>query len=88
MKKFADSVMTKALFAVAVVAVAGIVGGVNFASAQSDKSIRTKREHALHNGGKAVRPTKQYCTDNGFRNYGQCVRIWAQDNSGYGRIAD
>jgi hypothetical protein len=29
------------------------------------------------------KPTKQWCEQNGFRNYGQCVKEWAH-NKGYG----
>lgn len=30
------------------------------------------------------KPSKEQCAASGFRNYGQCVRVWAQDDSGYG----
>jgi hypothetical protein len=30
------------------------------------------------------KPSKAECEAAGFRNYGQCVRVWAQNKSGYG----
>lgn len=74
MVRFKNQVLTKAVFAVAVVAAAGIIGGVNFASAQNANS-------AVSAKGK---PTKAQCEAQGFSNYGQCVKLWAQGQGGYG----
>ncbi len=63
--------LTKGVFAVAIVAVAGIVGGVNFANAQTANRVS--------------KPSKEQCAAAGFKNFGQCVRVWAQDKQGYGR---
>lgn len=30
------------------------------------------------------KPSKEQCRASGYENYGQCVRVWAQDDSGYG----
>jgi hypothetical protein len=38
---------------------------------------------SLANAAPADKPTKQWCADNGFSNYGQCVKEWAQGH-GYG----
>jgi hypothetical protein len=73
MVKNRNQLLTKGVFAIAVVAIVGIVGGVNFASAQSQNS-------ASANG----KPTKEQCAAAGYKNYGQCVKVWAQDKSGYG----
>lgn len=74
MVKSKNQLLTKGVFAVAMVAVAGIVGGVNFASAQSQNSSAA-----------SSKPTKAYCANAGYTNYGQCVSAWAHDKSGYGR---
>lgn len=73
MPKFKNQLLTKATFAVATVAVAGVVGGVNFANAQSANS-------AAANG----KPTKEECAAQGYKNYGQCVKVWAHNKGGYG----
>lgn len=67
-----NSLLAKGVFAIAVVAVAGIVGGINFAHAQSVNQ--------------STKPTKAQCEAAGYRNYGQCVSEWAKDKSGYGRV--
>ncbi len=73
MVKIKNQLLTKGVFAIAVVAIAGIVGGVNYASAQSQNSA-----------GASGKPTKAQCEAAGYTNYGQCVKVWAQDKSGYG----
>ncbi|HSH56122.1 MAG TPA: hypothetical protein VK983_04855 [Candidatus Limnocylindrales bacterium] len=70
MLKIRNEYLQKGVFALAVVAIAGVVGGVNFAqAAHGDK------------------PTKEQCEAAGFRNFGQCVRVFAQDRDGYGNGA-
>ncbi|GEM_PF-2145126 len=73
MVKNRNQLLTKGVFAIAVVAIAGIVGGVNYASAQSQNSA-----------GASGKPTKAQCEAAGYTNYGQCVKVWAHDKSGYG----
>lgn len=78
MVKIKNQLLTKAVFAIAVVAAAGIIGGVNYASAQNANS-------AVAAKGK---PTKAQCEAAGFSNYGQCVRLWAQGQGGYGGVSN
>lgn len=77
MVKMKNQLLTKGLFAVAAVAVAGIVGSVSFASAQPNGNSSA-------NG----KPTKAQCEAAGEKNFGQCVKVWAQDKDGYGRLGE
>ncbi len=74
MVKNKNQLLTKGIFAIASVAVAGIIGGVSFASAQS----------ANASGVSSYKPSKQVCANSGFKNYGQCISTYMHDAIGYG----